>query len=370
VVPLSALAARLRSDLAEWRALQVADLVFTRREEALTIAVVLIGLSVAALLARAALGRRSRQHRIALPAVLAWSRSSTVSVIRHTPLLLFLTGLPCFILALADPHLAIAEREVSYPGRRLALLLDASSSMMVPFPSARLRPSGAPPANDALFLTTVAAAEAFVRQRKDGQYRDLVALIEFGDEAYVVTPFTSDYDNVLLSISLVGDWSEFMQFPDGGTAIGRASDRATRRFKAFDFLHAAGNVMVIFSDGQDTQVTAKGKPLDAVLAAAVEAKIPVYLIRTSRGKELGDIIPDAIWKPAIEATGGRFYAAATEEDVLGAIREIDRRSAGTIEIKRYAVQQPRFAPFATIAGALWTIGLLLKVTVPHFSKFP
>ena len=39
----------------------------------------------------------------------------------------------------------------------------------------------------------------------DGRYRDLVSLIEFGNEAYVVTPFTSDYDNILLSISLIGD---------------------------------------------------------------------------------------------------------------------------------------------------------------------
>ena len=137
-----------------------------------------------------------------------------------------------------------------------------------------------------------------MRYRSTGQYRDLIALVEFGDEAYVVTPFTHDYDNVLLSMSLIGDWSEYMQFPDGGTAIGRAIDRGIGLFKAFDFLRAAGNVMVIFSDGQDTQVTTQGKSLRDVLNAAVTAHVPVYLIRTSRGKQLGDVIPDAIWKPA------------------------------------------------------------------------
>src|SRR4029077_2229306 len=165
---------------------------------------------------------------------------------------------------LADPYSSMERQEVSYPGRRIALLIDASSSMMVPFPSSQLRNSSL---NEAAFLTTVAAAEAFVRYRSTGQYRDLIALVEFGDEAYVVTPFTHDYDNVLLSMSLIGDWSEYMQFPDGGTAIGRAIDRGIGLFKAFDFLRAAGNVMVIFSDGQDTQVTTQGKSLREVLNA-------------------------------------------------------------------------------------------------------
>ena len=39
------------------------------------------------------------------------------------------------------------------------------------------------------------------------------------------TPFTSDYENILLSISLIGDWNEFMNFPEQGTIIARAIDQ-------------------------------------------------------------------------------------------------------------------------------------------------
>lgn len=367
MVPLTALAARLQADLVEWRKLDLADLIFANLSAPVTMAIVVIGLAVATLLVRAVLRRAPGRNQIALPAVLAWSRPSRVSLVRHAPLLLFLSGLPFFMTALADPHMPIAEQQVSYPGRRIALLLDASSSMMVKFPSPRLREGAA---NEAVFLTTVAAAETFVRQRQLGKYRDLIALIEFGDEAYVITPFTNDYDNVLLSMSLIGDWSEYMRFPDAGTTISRAIDRGTGLFKAFDFLDASGNIMVIFSDGADTQIAATEKSLKEVLAGAVTAKIPVYMIRTSLGNELGKAFPDNIWKPAVESTGGRFYAAAREDDVIRAIREIDRAATGTIDIKQYAVQQPRFAPFATIAAGLWALGLLLKVTVPHFSKFP
>src|SRR4029453_1412315 len=127
---------------------------------------------------------------------------------------------------------------------------DASARKMAPFPAAKLN-AKAP--NEATFFTTVAAAEAFMRQRIAGKYHDLIGLIEFGDEAYVVTPFTTDYDNILLSLSLIGDWTEFMKFPDQGTTIGLAIEQSVELFRAFDFLDAAGNLMLIFSTGQDTQ---------------------------------------------------------------------------------------------------------------------
>ena len=79
--------------------------------------------------------------------------------------------------------------------------------------------------NEATFFTTVAAAEMFIRQRMAGKYHDLISLVEFGADAYVVTPFTNDYDNLLVSLSLIGDWTEFMKFPDQGTTIGLAMEQ-------------------------------------------------------------------------------------------------------------------------------------------------
>ncbi len=139
-------------------------------------------------------------------------------------------------------------------------------------PSSRLA-SGAP--NDAAFFTTVGAARFFVDLRRQGQFRDLMALVEFGDQAYVITPFTTDYENILLSMSLIGDWNEFMAFPDQGTIIANAIDQSVGLFEAFDFLDAAGNAMVIFTDGMDAQVTEEGKSAFDVLGDADRAGIPV-----------------------------------------------------------------------------------------------
>jgi hypothetical protein len=287
--------------------------------------------------------------------------------VRHTALLLFLAGVPPFMLALADPFTTVAERQVSYPGRRIALLIDASSSMLKPFADA---PVTEPGRNRAAFFSSVSAAEVFIRQRQGGKYRDMIALIEFGDEAYVITPFTTDYDNVLLSTSLIGDWSEFMRFPNQGTKIAAAIAEGTRLFQTFDFLKASGNLMIIFSDGEDTQVTLHGRHVDDILAGAVATKIPVYLVRTNRDRQLGDVVPDRLWKPAVESTGGRFYPAANEQDVLQAIRDIDQRSPGKIEMKQYGTNQRRFAPFALAAAVLWSLAALLKLSVPYFRTFP
>ena len=91
---------------------------------------------------RAAAGRsamlrqRGRTH-VALPALLPVMRRSPLALVRHLPLLLFLAGMPFFAIALADPHTGFAREEVSYPGRRIALLVDASTSMVIQFESTR-----------------------------------------------------------------------------------------------------------------------------------------------------------------------------------------------------------------------------------------
>jgi hypothetical protein len=41
----------------------------------------------------------------------------------------------------------------------------------------------------------------------------LIALVEFGDGPTSSHPSTTDVDNIRLSLSLVGDYAEFVRFP-------------------------------------------------------------------------------------------------------------------------------------------------------------
>ncbi len=371
MVALERVSTFVRAAFAEWDAIRFADLFYPHRSITLLILVGLVGLTLATLVARAAFGQRRGRHEVALPAILDGHRRNLLSWVRHAPLVLCVAGLPFLVLALTDPYTALTQQEATFPGRRIALMIDASSSMLRNFPTetlGRKASRGNPP--PAAFMTTVSAAEIFVRQRMNGKYRDLIGLVEFGDEAYVVTPFTNDYDNILLSLSLIGDWTEFVRFPDQGTTIGRAIEQGVGLFRAFDFLKASGNLLLLFSDGQDDQVTINGVPVSEILREAREAGVPLYMVRVAYNRALGEVIPDSIWKSAIEATGGKFYPAADEASILRAVREIDRLSAGTIAMRQYTSQQPRFQMFALIAAALWTVALALKLTVPSLQTFP
>ncbi len=364
---LRGLPALLRAAWADWTSLRLAELQFAELASARMVVVGVIGLAVAMWLLRALMRATPARGRVALPALAPWAAVNRASMIRHGALVLALLGLPFFILALADPRTAITREETSYPGRRISLMIDASSSMLTALPGNRFA-EGAP--NNAAFFTTVGAARYFIEMRAKSQYRDLMSLIEFGDDAYVITPFTTDYDNILLSTALIGDWQEFMSFPDQGTVVAKAVEQSVAMFEAFKVLDAAGNLMVIFTDGADAEVLESGKSVHDVVEEARRAKIPIYFIKVGRSVPGRVQIGDDVWRAAVQRTGGHFYPAADEASILKAISDINRASAGRIELKQYSTERPRFAPYALAAAACWSGAILLGLLVPVFRTFP
>lgn len=361
---LAALGASL---LVEWRQLDTGALQFWRRYIAQIVVIALVALAAVIVLIRLAVARQPGRHHLVIPAILRGIQPARLAWLRHVPMAAFVAGIPFAVLALADPYSSLVAQTVTYPGRRIALMIDASDSMQSAFkaPSLNSRNEVQP-----AFFTTVGAAQRFVELRRKGKYRDLMALIEFGSTAYVITPFTSDYDNLLLSMSLIGDPVEFSTFPESGTVIASALEESIEIFKAFDFLETSGNLMVIFTDGEDTTSIVHGRSLDDILKSAVDNKIPLYFVRTNYEKEFGQGIPDAKWKAAVEKTGGRYYIAKNEASMLAAVDDIDHEAAGKISARQYTSQQPRFTVFALIAFMLWSLAATLRVTTPWFGRLP
>jgi hypothetical protein len=360
-----ALLLALRTTADEWWRTRWADLQFNDARTALLLFLVLAGAALLVLALRSIRGMRPGRTHVALPAVLPVMRRSPLAALRHLPLLLFVAGLPFFAIALADPHTGFTRDEVSYPGRRIALLVDASTSMVMQFKTDTMKTQG-----EATFFTAVAGAEQFIRRRMDGPYRDLVSLIQFGNEAYVVTPFTTDYENILLSIRLVSDPREWGRFSDWGTTIIEGIDQGMQLFKTFQFVNASGNLMIVFTDGRDSDLRPRGRPLENLVADARTWKIPVHMIRTAYNRREGEIVQDKIWKDTVERTGGRFYAAYDEASIARALRDIDRLSPGRIDLRQYSVQRPRFAGYALAAVALWLTAAVLKLGFGMFRTFP
>ena len=359
------LLAAIQSDLAPWSALRLSELRLWHGGEARLLMASLVAGLVVLIVVRTLTDPRLMSRGVVVPALLGSMPAARSRLLLRLPTLLFLVGLPLLLLAIADPYSALVTRQESLPGRRIGLVIDASVSMENPFTAATLNPRAA---TESTFVTTLAAAERFVQMRIKGDYRDLIGLIEFGNRAYVITPFTSDYQNILLSISLIGDPVEFGMFPDPGTTIARGIDESVELFKAFDFLDASGNLMVVFTDGEDMNAKTQDKTLDEILQGAVAAGIPVYFVRTNYARGEGHMIPDDLWRPAVERTGGRFYATGDERSLLSAIQDIDRVSAAQIEIQTYSSQRPEFGVFALLVAACWSVALGLKLGVPCFHK--
>jgi VWA domain-containing protein len=357
----------LRAWTAEWSSISVAQLQFWHRDTGRLALIGLLLVTIVLLAWRSAMRRHPARAAVALPSLLRTRRGTASAWLRHTPLVPFAAGVPLMLLALADPYSALVKDDVSYPGRRISLMIDASISMTSTFTTETLDTVSK---TGPTFFTTVAAAERFVQLRQKGRQRDLVALVEFGDQAYVITPFTSDYDNILLSIALIKDPVEFSMFPNRGTVIARALEQSLALFKAFDVLDATGNLMVIFTDGEDTTALTEGQRLEDILDSAVQNKVPLYFVRTNFAKSMGELIPDIAWKTAVERTGGRFYAVRDEASLLTAIDDIDRVAAGTIRVTRYTSQQPQFAVFALAAAACWTVAAGLKLGIARFQRLP
>src|SRR5258706_10308390 len=113
-----------------------------------------------------------------------------------------------------------------------------------------------------------------------------------------------------------------------------------------------------------------GRSLDDIVQSAIAAKIPVYMVRINYDRGKGQVIPDELWIPAIEKTGGKFFAANNEAVLLDAINEIDQAATGTIEGRQYSSQLPQFSVFALIAAGVWTAAAAAKLAVPYFQKLP
>ncbi len=355
-----------RAIVSGWQALTLAGVQFAHRSDARLMAAALVGVSIVVLVARTAMTTRPGRTQLVVPAIFSDARTAG-SLLLHIPLVIVMVGFVFLALALADPFTALIRREAEYPGRRICLTIDASNSMSTPFKTNTLKTQAG---TDQAFFTTVAAAERFIQMRMDGRFRDLIGLVEFGSEAYVVTPFTSDYDNILLSLSLIGEPHEFAAFPEQQTLIARAIEVSVELFKTFKFLDAAGNLLVIFSDGEDTLAQVHGRSLDDIIRAAVDAKVPVYFVRTNYNKGIGEHIPDGLWMDAVRKTGGKFFAASDEPSLLAAIREIDAVSAGTIHLTEYSRQQPRFASFAALSAMCLVLAVASKLALPWFQRFP
>ena len=240
----------LRTTWDEWARTRWAISSSARHATALLVFVVLLAVSLLVLRGQLhAPGIAARQDRRCPRCCRSCAGRRSVCV-RHLPLVLFLAGVPFFAIALADPQTGFTREEVSYPGpahRAARRCLDQHGHAVQVDDEAQ---------GESTFFTAVAAAEQFIRAPDEralpGSGRaDPVRQLRLRRHAVHQRLREHPAQHPAGRRSRAsGD-----AFRDWGTTIIEGIDQATQLFKTFDFVNASGNLMIVFTDGRDSELS-------------------------------------------------------------------------------------------------------------------
>ncbi|MGA9120407.1 MAG: VWA domain-containing protein [Bacteroidota bacterium] len=169
------------------------------------------------------------------------------------------TGL--LIVALANPQIGTRLEDVKQEGVDIYIALDVSLSMK----AEDIKPN------------RLEKAKLELRNLISRLAGDRVGLVIFAGEAFTQFPLTTDYSAANLFIDVV----DVNDVPVPGTAIGDAINRAV---ESFDYKDPTTKVIVIMTDGENTEG-------DAIEAAQDAAKKGILLYTIGLGSPTGAPIP-------------------------------------------------------------------------------
>ncbi|MFA9430598.1 VWA domain-containing protein [Egicoccus sp. AB-alg2] len=231
---------------------------------------------------------------------------------RHLPPVVVLVALVAMVVALAQPMLAVERpRELA----TIVLAIDVSPSMQA---------TDVPPSR---LAQAREAADRFLALLPDTFD---VGLVSFAGTAEVLVPPTQEHTVVRASLGTLDYRSE--------TAIGEAIHASLEAVEASGTAddETVPRQILLLSDGASTV----GRPAEEAMQVAGEAGVPVSTIAygTPDGTvELGGtVVPAApdedILQQIAEETGGRFYRAATGEQLEAAYEHVTA-TIGTVPVR-------------------------------------
>lgn len=262
------------------------------------------------------------------------------------PLALAVLAWILLCVAATRPQLLGDPQQPPQAGRELMLAVDLSGSMG----DEDMLLGGRP-------VDRLTAAKAVLADFLDRREGDLVGLLVFGRQAYVLAPPTRDLDTVRqqLADSAVGLAGRETAI---GDAIGLAVKRLRERHQGTE--EPGERVLVLLTDGVNT--TGLLEPLKAAELAQAYG-VRVYTVAFGgTGGELsmfgyrlpmpggGDDIDEATLQTVAEATGGRMFRARDAQELAGIYAEIDRLEP---------VERPGPAARPRIEAYPWPLGLSL-----------
>lgn len=276
----------------------------------------------------------------------------------YLPRALEFAGVFCLSIALLNPVTPLVERTVKTEGLNMVLVVDLSSSMEMPVTGGRKFPTG----HVETRLDAVKQALIdFIHRRKG----DRIGVVVFSNNAYVVSPMTTDYAYLTNYVEMINDRT---LMDEGMTAIGEGMLLAREMLMREESEgERRGNVIVLLTDGENNT----GRPVDFALHQVREAGVKTYFI----GVEVvtGTTVENQGFNDApaliqgVKDTGGKYFDARDAKQLNQAYKEINALEKGRFLARERLRDVPAFEPFGIAALGLLAAGLLLR-TVPRFRE--
>jgi len=259
---------------------------------------------------------------------------------------LTLAGVVLIAVGLANPQIGTRLQEVKQEGVDIFIALDVSLSMK----AEDIRPN------------RLEKAKFEIRNLIHRLGGDRLGLIVFAGEAFVQFPLTSDYSAANLFLDVI----DVDAVPTPGTSIGTAVRRA---LESFDFDDPTTKVLVIISDGENTEgdadeaakeAGAKGVLVYAIgLGSPGGAPIPVTnaagqqvdFKRDRAGQVVVTKLDEGALEEIVAAGRGKYYRGTNTQDELEAIyNDINALQKREFGVKQFTDYEDRFQVF--LIGAL------------------
>lgn len=238
------------------------------------------------------------------------------------------------VLALARPERLGEPVEITKAARDLVLAIDVSGSMDT-------SDFAAP---DGTLTQRLAAVREVVRDFLAKRNDDRLALIVFGDRAFLQAPLTGDLRTIidLLDQTEVG-------MAGARTALGDAIGLAIRTFEASE---VDERLLILLSDGSDT--ASRMDPVNAAEIAKGEG-VEIHTIGVGDPAASGEARLDIATLEDIAArTGGAYYFASDQDGLQRVYERIDALNPKVTNVLSYRPRQ---------ALAHWPLGLAGLLTV-------
>ena len=309
--------------------------------------------------------KRKQEPSIKLASTVAYKqmpRTARTSLI-HLPFTLRVLTFALVVVVMARPMTSESLHEDEVEGIDIMLTIDVSTSMLTP----DLNPN------------RIEAAKEVACEFINNRPHDNIGLTLFGGEAFMLCPLTTDHSALLSMFSQVSCDLQGAGILAPGTAIGMGIANSVAHLEKSK---AKSKIVILLTDGVNN-AGAVSPQMAADLAK--DCKVRVYTISVGReGKvtqqiaqlpngesyeaDMENTVDPTVLKDIAAATGGKFYQAASKQQLREIYKDIDKLEKTKLKVLNYNKKYEAYQIFALVALVSFLLEVLLRIT--WFRRIP